>query len=175
MQQGAVLTGLQAFLDLLHPGFTGKNRRKGLPDLLLHGDFPLRKADLVQEADSLLPCHGDTAFLVAVQVIHADIPVNQLQQGGFAAAVPPCHRDFLIVADFKVYILQYGIRAVLYQRMPDLISHEVLPSLTDSSMVLLFIFPGKPSAPYRKPPRPCSPGGTASSASPVFRQHTPYQ
>ena len=45
----------------------------------------------MQEADALLPGHGDAAFLVAVQVAHVDIPVDQLQQCGLAAAVAAYH------------------------------------------------------------------------------------
>ena len=128
MEQPGILAGLQLSLNLLHPGFTGKNGGKHFPDLLLHGDFAVGKADLVQKADALLSGHGNAAFLVAVQIVHMNISVNQFQQSGLAAAVPPYYRDFLIVADFKIYIFQYGICAVLYQRMSDLISHEVLPS-----------------------------------------------
>ena len=127
MQEPSVLARLQQLLDLLHPGFAGKNGRENLLDFLLHGDSALREADLVQETDALLSRHGDAAFLVAVQVVHMNVPVDQLHQGGLAAAVAPDHRDFLAVPDLKIHVLQYGIRAVLHQRVSDLISHSLYP------------------------------------------------
>ncbi len=85
----------------------------------------------MQKSNALLPGHGNAASLVAVQIIHPDVAVNQLQQCGLAAAVPPDHSNLLIVPDLKIDILQYGIRAVLHQRMSDLISHKFISSLCE--------------------------------------------
>ena len=82
----------------------------------------------MQKTDALLSRHGDAAFLIAVQIVHVNVPVNQLQQRGLAAAVPSHHSNLLIVPNLEIHVFQYSVRAVLHQRVSNLISHDLVLS-----------------------------------------------